>query len=276
MERIFWVGRLFMKKLIQLTIGVLSLFTALYAVDFIEYKVAQGDTLSKISKEYLSNPSAWRELLKYNQIDSPNKIRPGLVIKIPDYLSKKRDSPKPVAIARINTKLGTVKYKKEKDMEWKDGSRGQLLESDQVIRTLEKSNAEVEFFDDPEVVIQVRENSIMKIKMDKVRGVELSEGETSIKFLNHNKDNKDIKFQVTTPTSVAGVRGTEFNVSTDSDGLDKYACSQGLIQVSAGGETVEVPAGFGTTVKKGEKPQKPFKLLEKVILKPMKVKVVEE
>lgn len=265
-----------MKKIIQLLIGVLSLYTALYAVDFIEYKVMQGDTLSKISKEYLSNPSAWRELLKYNQIDSPNKIRPGLVIKIPDYLSKKKDTPKPVAIARITTKLGTVKCKKEKDLEWVDGTKGQLLESDQVIRTLEKSNAEVEFFDDPEVVIQVRENSIMKIKMDKVRGVELSAGETSIKFLNHTKDNKDIKFRVTTPTSVAGVRGTEFNVSTDSDGLDKYACNQGLIQVSAQGETVEVPAGFGTTVKKGEAPKKPFKLLEKVILKPMKVKIVEE
>lgn len=261
----------------KIWIGVLCLFTALYAVDFIEYKVVDGDTLSKISKEYLSNPSAWRELLKYNQIDSPNKIRPGLVIKIPDYLSKKKEATKPVAIARITTKLGTVKFKKEKDLEWIDGKKGQLLESDQVIRTLERSNAEVEFFDDPEVVIQVRENSIMKIKMDKVRGVELSAGETFIKFLNHPaKDTKDIKFQVSTPTSVAGVRGTEFNVSTDLEGTDKYACNQGLIQVAAQGETVEVPAGFGTTVKKGEAPQKPFKLLEKVILKPMKVKIVEE
>ena len=268
-----------MKKRIQMiTVGI-CLVTSLYGVDFIEYKVVSGDTLSKISKEYLSNPQAWRELLKYNQIDSPNKIRPGLVLKIPDYLSKKKkEEAKPVAIARISTKLGTIKFKKEADLDWTDGKKGQLLESDQVIRTLERSTAEVEFFDDPEVLIQVRENSIMKVKMDKVRGVELSSGETFIRFLTHSaKETKDVKFTVSTPTSVAGVRGTEFNVATDSvEGLDKYACNHGLIQVSAQGETVEVPAGFGTTVKKGEPPQKPFKLLEKVILKPMKVKIVEE
>ena len=80
-----------MKKRIQMiTVGI-CLVTSLYGVDFIEYKVVSGDTLSKISKEYLSNPQAWRELLKYNQIDSPNKIRPGLVLKIPDYLSKKKE-----------------------------------------------------------------------------------------------------------------------------------------------------------------------------------------
>lgn len=267
-----------MKNIRLISVGLLFV-TSLYAVDFIEYNVVSGDTLSKISKEYLSNPQAWRELLKYNQIDSPNKIKPGLVLKIPDYLSKKKkEEAKPVAIARITTKLGTIKFKREKDLEWLDGKKGQLLESDQVVRTLEKSTAEVEFFDDPEVLIQVRENSIMKVKMDKVRGVELSSGETFIKFLTHSaKDAKDVKFTVSTPTSVAGVRGTEFNVSTDAvEGLDKYACNQGLIQVSAQGQTVEVPAGFGTTVKKGEPPQKPFKLLDKVILKPMKVKVVEE
>ncbi|MBP7284750.1 MAG: LysM peptidoglycan-binding domain-containing protein [Leptospiraceae bacterium] len=266
-----------MKKITGLIFFITYFCFALYAVDFIEYKVVSGDTLSKISKEYLSNPQSWRELLKYNHIDSPNKISPGLVLKIPDYLSKKKITAKPVAIARIGTKLGTVKYKKETELEWTDGKKGQLLEADLVIRTLERSTAEIEFFDDPEVLIQVRENSIMKVKMDKVRGIELAAGETFVKFLSHSaKDTKDIKFQLVTPTSVAGVRGTEFNVSTDLDGLDKYACNQGLIQVSAQGETVEVPAGFGTTVKKGEAPQKPFKLLDKVILKPMKVKIVEE
>ena len=221
-----------MKKWIGIIAYVAFFCTALYSVDFVEHKVVSGDTLSKIAKEYLSNPQSWRELLKYNQIDSPNKIQPGLVLKIPDYLSKKKAVSKPVAIARIGIKLGTVKFKKDADLDWSDGKKGQLLEAEQVVRTLERSTAEIEFFDDPEVTIQVRENSIMKVKMDKVKGIELSAGETLVKFLKHPKESKDVKFTLVTPTSVAGVRGTEFNVSTDPDGLDKYACSHGLIQVS--------------------------------------------
>lgn len=263
--------------MIQIIIAVLFVSTTIFAVDTIEYKVVAGDTLSKISKEYLSNPRAWKELLKYNKIDSPNKIKPGLLLKIPDYLAKNKINKKPNAIAKITTKLGKVKYKKETDADWMDAKKDQLLESGMILNTQERGVAEIVFFDDPEIIIQMREKSILKIKLDKVRGIELVSGESFIKFLGHpKKETQELKFNVTTPTSVAGVRGTEFNVSTDENGLDKYGCSQGLIQVSAQGETVEVPAGFGTIVKKGEAPQKPFKLLDKIIIKPIKVKRLNE
>ncbi|HMY65600.1 MAG TPA: iron dicitrate transport regulator FecR, partial [Leptospiraceae bacterium] len=71
------------------------------------------------------------------------------------------------------------------------------------------------------------------------------------------------------PSAVAGVRGTEFNVAVDEEESTKLGCFEGLVEVSAQGETVKVPAGFGTSVKKGEKPVKPYKLLEKVKPKPI-------
>ena len=71
------------------------LFTLnLFSEDFGNYTVVKGDSLSKISKEHLSDPRKWRELLLYNKIESPNLIKPGLVIKIPDFLSKTKINKK--------------------------------------------------------------------------------------------------------------------------------------------------------------------------------------
>ena len=81
------------------------------AEDFFQYQVISGDTLSKISKEHLSDPRKWRELLKYNQIESPNLIKPGLALKIPDFLSKskKQESKIEAPIAKVISKVGSLK-----------------------------------------------------------------------------------------------------------------------------------------------------------------------
>ena len=42
-----------------------------------------------------------------------------------------------------------------------------------------------------------------------------------------------------------------------------------MIEVSAQNQTVKVPAGYGTVVIKGQPPMKPFKLLEKVKIRPI-------
>jgi len=49
------------------------------------YTVRPGDTLSKIAKEKLGDPSAYTEILNLNrdQLSDPNKIKPGQVLKIP-------------------------------------------------------------------------------------------------------------------------------------------------------------------------------------------------
>ncbi len=254
-----------MKKVKFIFILLITIF--IYSEELIEYKVQSGDTLSKISKEYLSDPSKWRELLQYNKVDNPNKIVPGMTLKIPDHLAKKKVEVK--NIAKLSKKLGIVKFKKENDTDWKEAELNQLFANDDTIITKETSSADIYFFDDPKVMVQVKENTIMKVKQEKVKSIHLSVGETFIKFLTHSKETKEPKFNVVTQTAVAGVRGTEFTSSTDKDGLDTYSCTKGLIQVGAQGKIVEVPEGFVTTVKKGEAPAEPQKILQKVKIKPV-------
>ena len=49
------------------------------------YTVAGGDSLSKIAKKVYGNANRWREIFAANrdQIDNPDLIQPGQVLKIP-------------------------------------------------------------------------------------------------------------------------------------------------------------------------------------------------
>lgn len=55
-----------------------------------DYKIERGDTLYAIAKKFTGNGNAYKELLKYNNIDNQNKIYVGDNLKIPD--SWKRNS----------------------------------------------------------------------------------------------------------------------------------------------------------------------------------------
>jgi hypothetical protein len=256
-----------MKKYIIMLLIFIS--PELFSQDLMEYKVKEGDTLSKISKDHLSDPRKWRELLQYNKIDTPDRIKPGLVLKIPAYLAKNQET-KIEAIAKLEFKVGEVKFKRDKASDWTDTNAKQEFVNNDIIRTMQKASAQIRFIKQPQALVQIKENSIMKIEeSDKQKTVSMDSGELIIKVFNNDKSNKDVKLNLKTATSVAGVRGTEFNVATDSEGNDKYGCLEGLMDVTAQGVTVQVPAGFGTTVKKGEAPIKPFKLLEKVMIKPI-------
>lgn len=56
------------------------------------------------------------------------------------------------------------------------------------------------------------------------------------------------RFDVATPTAVASVQGTVYAVLFNADGSITFVVLDGTVIVTAGGESVEVPAGFMVTV----------------------------
>ena len=54
------------------------------------YTVKAGDTLSKIAREQLGSASAYMDIFNANkdQLEDPDKIRPGQVLKIPQHSHK--------------------------------------------------------------------------------------------------------------------------------------------------------------------------------------------
>lgn len=49
------------------------------------YTVVKGDSLSKIAKHFYGNANKWRPIFEANrdQLDDPDRIKPGQVLKIP-------------------------------------------------------------------------------------------------------------------------------------------------------------------------------------------------
>ena len=54
------------------------------------HTVQSGDTLSAIAKKYLGNANAYMDIFNANrdQLDDPDKIKPGQVLKIPEHARK--------------------------------------------------------------------------------------------------------------------------------------------------------------------------------------------
>jgi nucleoid-associated protein YgaU len=54
------------------------------------YTVRPGDTLSKIAKETLGNANQYMEIFNANrdQLENPDKIKPGQVLKIPQHAGR--------------------------------------------------------------------------------------------------------------------------------------------------------------------------------------------
>lgn len=54
------------------------------------YTVVKGDTLSKIAKQFYGSANKWRRIFEANtdQLDNPDRIKPGQVLKIPQLPPK--------------------------------------------------------------------------------------------------------------------------------------------------------------------------------------------
>jgi hypothetical protein len=64
-------------------------------------------------------------------------------------------------------------------------------------------------------------------------------------------------FRVDTPSGQASVRGTDFDVTVDSDGETLFAVTQGKVQVSNAQSQVVLAAGQATSVLPGQAPETP-------------------
>jgi hypothetical protein len=64
----------------------------------------------------------------------------------------------------------------------------------------------------------------------------------------------DSRFEVDTPAAVITVRGTNFIVFVRPNDLTQVATLEGLVDVSAQNQTVQLPPGFGVKVAPGEAP----------------------
>jgi hypothetical protein len=215
-------------------------------------EVKQGDTLSKISKKYLEDPSQWPALLKYNKIANPNLIQPGMKLKVPADLGKK---PSAVVIY----KSGKAQFARAQESTWKEVFIKLGLFAEDQVRTAAASTVHLQLSNMTILRLQP-ESYIIVNKVDKNAKetiFTLQQGRLQAQVESMKKTGGQLVLR--TPAAVAAVRGTVFELNA-SDKESGLACHEGQVDVSAQKVTVQVPQGMGTYVEKGKAPVKPFAL----------------
>ena len=85
--------------------------------------------------------------------------------------------------------------------------------------------------------------------------VELTTGK--VKGRAEKLSNPNSSYTINTPTAVAGVRGTTFDMANTPDNATELYTYDGLMEASAQGQTVQVPAGTFVTIDPGQPPSSP-------------------
>ena len=203
-------------RLLAVLLSVLAISVAAAEdEDHLLYKLQPRDTLLSLVGQYMQGPDALTQIVKLNKIANPNTMPVGYQLKIPRQLIKYSHST--ATVTRLNCRTITRL----------DGDNavpvqsGDVLVEGSVVRIPAGCQLAVTLEDAS--VLRMMSGAVIKLKTlrrnmlessPEVR-VELLDGRLEVD-VPRKRQRGDAPFEIRTPTSVAGVRGTEFRVGFDA------------------------------------------------------------
>ncbi len=212
-----WFSTRSLRRLLAGLLVVLA--TGAAAVDEDEglllYKFQPRDTLSSLVSTYMQGPNALQQIIKLNKIAKPNTMPVGYQLKIPRHLIK--FSPSTATVTRLNCRTsvrleGDTAVPVQLGDTLVEGAVLRIPAGCQLAVTLEDAS-----------VLRMMSGAVIKLKTlrrnmlensPEVR-VELLDGRVEVD-VPRKRQGGDAPFEIRTPSSVAGVRGTEFRVGFDA------------------------------------------------------------
>jgi hypothetical protein len=158
----------------------------------------------------------------------------------------------------ISTIEGEVQIKKVGSMDWVRAAVKAVLVASDTVKTGANSKVSITFFDGS--IIELKSNTQIEMKElvnVKTKTIRLKQdiGETLSKV--EKLTDSASRYEIETPTAIAGVRGSSMLVSVAIDGTTIVKNLAGQISVSAQGVEVTIPVGNASTVRPGQPPVNP-------------------
>jgi len=144
---------------------------------------------------------------------------------------------------------GKVQVQRAKGEDWIDASVGMAILSSDKIKTMFASSAIIELKDKSRIT--VAENSVItfsNISNKKKMNIKLNFGGLNANVFKKNLNEKK-SFKVSTPVAVAGVRGTNFEVSEGTEGSG-FLVIEGVVEVESKGSKIVLKAKEAVKVTK--------------------------
>ncbi|HRP23764.1 FecR domain-containing protein [Thauera sp.] len=221
------------------------------------YVVRPGDNPWNITQRYLKSIDYWPRIQDYNRILDPLAIQPGTRLRIPvAWMRGDRDT------ARVLDMRGTVER-------WVDGTMaplaaGMTLAPGTHLRSGADGSLTLEFADGSRSLVgnntELRLDEIRRLRASGAQQVhiELQQGHVESAVTPGNRSGG--RFMIQTPAALAAVRGTDFRVSAEADGV-RAETLEGEVALRNSRGVTRLPAGTGTFSARGRAPEKASALL---------------
>ncbi|KVW15820.1 peptidase M23 [Burkholderia cepacia] len=179
------------------------------------YRTQAGDTLYDVAARYLQGADDWQLLQQINGVPAPKHLQPGIALKLPVARLRKEK-----LTARVIAVQGTAE-RASGDAYAPLANDATLAEGDRV-RTGPNGFVTLELADgthmslppDSQLDLKALRRTVLTGTLD--REFELTRGSVDSEVTHLKK--RDDRFQIRSPSVVAGVRGTHFRVNYDAAG----------------------------------------------------------
>ncbi len=238
---------------------------------FISYTVKPRDTLQGVSRSLLKDPAKWAEVAQLNSMKNPNLLSLGQVINVPRSLLNLQTQPRLATPGKILSVQGDVKIGGQSVQVGASVPEGARIE------TGADSSAIVELGDGSKVQMMPRTLAEVTTQYgyafrDPATSASTTWFSGAIRLVSGVLDtlaNKQASrlspLTVTTPTSVIGVRGTQFRVAFEdpSTGISRTEVLEGKVQADNTVQQVNanLSGGFGAAINPKEREIKVVSLL---------------
>jgi hypothetical protein len=238
---------------------------------FISYTVKRGDTLQALASDLLVDPKKWNELARLNNLKNPNLIQPGFVFDVPRSLINFDKQPKLATSGLLLSANGSVTVNGETAV------AGAAVPEGARVQTAASSSAVIKLSDGSKVQLMPRSLAevitqhgyVMKDPSTSISTTWFSGAirlVTGVLDIAANKlAQRKEPLNVVTPTSVVGVRGTQFRVAFEDPvtGVARTEVLEGKVRAdhSKQGSGADIGGGFGVAVKPTEREIKVVALL---------------
>lgn len=231
------------RRLIAAALVLLPLCATAAGEPLVPFVVQPGDTLIRLSHEVFASPRAWREVARLNRLPDPDRILPGQVLQVPARLLRARPVDATLVSVQGDVRVGD-----------RPAAEGEKLAPGASLATADNASAVLQLADgsrmrvQPATQTQLAESALLGARGDGGGGLfagsmRLVRGAMEVlaaKLLRAKP------LEVTSPTAVIGVRGTEYRVRHDAaDGGTRAEVLEGVVNVAAVGASADVPASRG-------------------------------
>lgn len=236
------------------------------ASDIEVYLVNANDNLYTIASRYLNDPDDWRELQRINGISDLFHLQPRTRLRIPKTLLKHR----PLS-AKVISVIGSIEFAMpnrafvpvQEGTSLSEGDRVRVGQ-DSYLSLLLPNGSHVTLPSNSTILIRKLDATVLTSAIDQQFELERGEIDTDVVPLKSPRD----VFRITTPSAVAGVRGTAFRVVWNPDQRSTAVeVTRGRVDVrhaapALKGVVQTVNAGYGNLTSVGQAAGTPIKLLD--------------